>query len=327
MHLFELGQLTRVKCDQGVPDWALGCFRRRSITYYSGRVDETTEVLWLQAGGLTADFRLSPTVRTAQAAARAKLRPSPPSLTPAEALTRFSLAELVVLAGVEGGISRASWDGEHMHWSDWVSFQTHAKWPEPGRLQRVGNCLIEFAPSGAYVEDWRIQPAGDGPLIGLSLIDERELDSGKPRHSGGGLSVCGDHAAFVRGRAVGLTFEDGSAGRIDEFVRRSVGEPARLQRVFEFDASYARADAAGEFVVSVSTLPWRVEQRLIELDGFTYDAPRDLLVQRVEERGIAIERRFTIDSLEPRFVAAESTAPSAEAEHWFERERQGLLGE
>jgi hypothetical protein len=325
MHLFDLGELPRAKCGHSVPDWALGCFRRRSITYYSGRVDETTEVLWLQSASLTADFRLSPRVRAAQAAARAKLRLSP-SLPPIDALTRLSLAELVALAGVEGGISRARWDGEHMHWSDWVSFQTHAKWPEPGRLRRVGNCLIEFAPSGAYVEDWRVQPAGDGPLIGLSLLDERELDSGKLRHKGGGLIVCGDHAALVRGRAAGLSFESGSAGRIDELVCRAA-EPAALQRVFEFDASYARANAAGAFVVAVSTLPWRLEQPLIELEGFAYDAPRDLLVQRVEELGIAIERRFAIDTWEPRFAATESTAPSAEAESWFEREHQGLLGE
>jgi len=327
MHLFDLGELTPAKCGQSVPDWARGCFRRRSITYYGGRVDETTEVLWLQSGGLTADFRLSPSVRTAQDAARAQLRLSPPALTPAQALTRLSLSELVALAGVEGGISRARWDGECMHWSDWISFQTHAKWPEPGRLQRVGNCLIEFAPSGAYVEDWRAQPAGDGPLIGLSLVDERELGSGHVRHMGGGLIVCGDHAAFVRGRAPGLLFEHGSEARVDELVWRSAREPTTLQRVFGLDASYARADAAGAFVVSASTLPWRLEQPLMELDGFAYDAERDRLVQRVEEGGIAIERRFTIDTLEPRFVAAESTVPSPEAEDWFERERQGLLGE
>jgi hypothetical protein len=327
MHLFNLGELPRAKCGQSVPDWALGCFRRRSITYYGGQVDETTEVLWLQSGGLTADFRLSPGVRTAQAAARAKWRLLPPPLAPAEALTQLPLHELVALAAVEGGISRAQWDGEHLHWSDWISFQTHAKWPEPGRLRRVGNCLIEFAPSGAYVEDWRLQSAGKGPLIGLSLVEERELDSGDVRHRGGGLIVCGEHAAFVRGRAAGPSFDDGSAERVDELVRRRGGEPATLQRVFALDASYARADAAGAFVVTLSTLPWRLEQPLIELEGFAYDAARDLLVQHVEERGIAIERRFTIDSLEPSFVFTESTAPSAEAENWFERERHGLLAE
>jgi hypothetical protein len=97
------------------------------------------------------------------------------------------MSELLELAGTEGGLARTCWDGPLMSWSEWVSFQTHAKWPEAGRLERVGNCLIEFAPSGAYVEDWRAEPCGAGPLIGMWLLEEVERETGAVRHRGGGL--------------------------------------------------------------------------------------------------------------------------------------------
>jgi len=48
--------------------------------------------------------------------------------------------------------------------------------------------LIEYAPSGAYVEDWRLQPSGDGPLIGMSLLEERDAKTGQVTHRGGGWS-------------------------------------------------------------------------------------------------------------------------------------------
>ena len=305
MHLFELTQIERAKYGGSVPDWALGCFRRRSITYYVGQLDETTRVLWLQSRGLTADFRLPPAVpRVAR-----------------EELGTLDLTALIQLCRVEGGFSRTRWDGELMHWSDWVSFQTHAKWPEPGHLRRVGDCLIEFAPSGAYVEDWRLQPSDPGPLIGLSLIEERDLERQTLRHLGGGLIVCGEHAAFVRGRPRALP-----EGRLVEYAGKIASNAAELAAVFGFDASYARAadDAAG-FRVTLSTLPWRLEQPLLELEGFSYDPARDLVLQRTVEDGISIERLFRIDTLEPTFVATAATVANADARSWFDRERDELL--
>lgn len=308
MHLFELTDIQRPRRGDSVPEWALGCFRRRCITYFTGASDETTEVVWMQSRGLTADYRRVP--------GRLKL-------AGVRALAELSLFELLELAQVEGGFARTRWDGEAMHWSDWVSFQTHAKWPEAGLLERVGNCLIEFAPSGAYVEDWRVEPCEAGPLLGLGLLEEKELDTLAIRHRGGGLIVCGRHASFVRGRPAELP----AVGRLCDYVRAHAQDPERLRQVFTFDAAYGTAVAPGQedFTVTLATLPWREGQSVIQMDGFSYDAEHDHVVQRVHEQGHPIERRFTIDTLERQFRGSPATVPSAEGRAWLDREADTLL--
>lgn len=307
MHLFELAELGLPTPSESVPAWALGCFRRRSITFFTGLEDDTTEVLWLQSRGLTADFRRSP---------------GTPRLAGLAELPDHSLSDLVGAAQVEAGLARTRWDGQLMHWSDWASFQTHAKWPEPGRLERIGTCLVEFAPSGAYVEDWRSQPAGDGPLLGLLLLDETDVETSALRHRGGGLIVCGRHAAFVRGRATELP----SDSRLEHFVQAHAGDPAGLGQVFGFDAAYGQATRAGDdFRVSLTTLPWRLAEPVIEMEGFSYDSAAGLVLQHTEVQGRRVQRRFSIDTLEREFAGSEAPAPSPEGRVWLEREADTLL--
>lgn len=315
MHLFELAA-SRAHAPlhaaarpgaAGAPEWALGCFRRRCITYFDGSEDTTTEVLWLQSRGLTADFRR---------------RGSPPRVTSLAAIERLSEPERVALARVEGGIARTSWDGQHMAWTGWEAFQNHATWPEPGRLQRVGSCLVEHAPSGAYVEDWRLEPCGPGPLIGLWLLDERDRDSGVSLHRGGGLLVCGQRAALVRGRPAPLPRGE----RLEALVVGERATPERLAAVFSCDAAFAEA-RGGTFIVTHATLPWREGSPLSSLDGFELDpTSREHLVQHTDEGGRRLERRFAIDTLEPALELGVSTAVSEEGRAWFARERAALLG-
>lgn len=289
-----------------MPDWVLGCFRRRSITFFTGEEDARTEVIWLQSRGLTADFRRSPPRVAAASQA---------------ALSELGLDDLVALARVEGGFARTRWDGELMHWSDWTALQTHAKWPEPGRLTRVGGCMVELAPSGAYVEDWRFQPCGGGPLIGLELLDELDAGDGTLLHRGGGLIVCGEHAAFVRGRAEPLP----EGERLEDFVRAHAGDAAALARAFSLDASYGTAEAVrGSFTVTFSTLPWREGEQLSSLDGFEV-LEDGQLAQRVEEAGRRIERRFRIDTLEREFSPEVATSATLGTKRWFEREVSATL--
>jgi len=307
MHLYELTSLDLASSGPSVPGWTLGCFRRRSITFFNGAEDVTTEVLWLQSRGLTADFR-----RPRGTPRRARVVP----------IADIPLDELVGLARVEAGLGHTRYDGEVMHWSSWTSFQTHQRWPEPGRLSRVGNCLIELAPSGAYVEDWRLQPSGDGPLIGLALLDEREVRTGAVRHRGGGLVVCGQHAAFVRGRPEPLP----EGGRLADFVREHAAEPRELARAFAFDAAYGTSPAPGaDITVTLATLPWREGQPLLSLEGFAVERERGLIVQRVEEAGELLERRFTVDTLERRFSGPATTDASRDAARWLEQEEDLLL--
>jgi len=308
MHLFELTRIPVAARTPSVPEWALGCFRRRSISFFTGEVDDTTEVLWLQSRGLSADFRRAP---------------GTPACESLRALGERSPAELLALARVEGGLARTRWDGQAMRWSDWVSFQTHSKWPEPGRLERVGNCLIEFAPSGAYVEDWRWQPSGVGSLIGLSLIEEKDLESGAVLYRGGGLIVCGRHAGFVRGRAQELPFGQ----PLPDFLQAHPGDASALGTAFSCDAAFGTASSEqGDFVVTLGTLPWRVGQSLLNLDGFSYPTADGEVLQYLEAEGRRIERRFLVDTLEGDFQGSGATLPSPSARAWLERERAALLG-
>lgn len=292
---------------RGVPAWTLGCFRRRSISFFNGESDDSTLVLWLQSRGLTGDLRI--------AADR-------PALPTREALADVSFAELRRLAEVEGGIAATRFDGHAapgvelsgtMHWPDWTAFQLHAKWPEPGQLRRVGDCLLEHAPSGAYVEDWRLQPGGDGPLVGLSLLEERDAQ-GIVVHRGGGLVIAGEHAILVRGRAEALP----PAARVTDLLERATREPRLLDAIFGFDASYARRDASGRYIVQASTLPWREGKPLMALGGFALQD--GVVLQKARENNRAVERRFSVDTLEPSYEDWLATPATAAAVAWLHGE-------
>jgi hypothetical protein len=294
----------------GVPAWTLGCFRRRAITFCTGDSDTETQVLWLQTRGLTADLRLPARRPSLTGDARLAER-APDELGP--------LADIV--GNIEGGLARTRWDGRAMHWSDWTSFQTHDRWPEPGLLARVGDCLIEHAPSGAYVEDWRLQPSQDGPLLGLRLIEERDVASGAVRHRGGGLVVCGRHAALVLGRPAPLPV----AGAVADVVSTHGRDRAVMQAVFAFEASYGTR-AAGSFMVAASTNPLREGQTLLDLDGFSYQEDQRLVVQRTQtEDGATVERRFTVDTLEAEVAFPLDTEATSDGRQWLAREGATLF--
>ncbi|HEY6080668.1 MAG TPA: hypothetical protein VIW29_17760 [Polyangiaceae bacterium] len=314
MDLLELCALHgNAQVSGGVPAWTLGCFRRRSISFFNGDADDSSLVLWLQSRGLTADLRL------------ATDRPKP---TSREALADMSLDELTRLAEAEGGISPTRFDAAGssgvelmgtMQWQDWTAFQLHAKWPEPGNLRRVGDCLIEHAPSGAYVEDWRLQPSGDGPLVGLRLLEERDAKSGQLVHRGGGLVVAGEHAILVRGRAAPLP----PAERLSQLIERAASEPRLLDAIFGFEASYARRDGSGRYVVAASTLPWREGRPLLSLDGFSLEDGQ--VVQKAREQSRSVERRFRIDTLEPSYEDWIATPATQAAVAWLAAEEHTLL--
>jgi hypothetical protein len=181
--------------------------------------------------------------------------------------------------------------------------------------------MMEFAPSGAYVEDWRFQPCA-GRLIGLRLIDERDPTSGSVLHRGGGLVVCGRHAAFVRGRPEPLP--DGH--RLEDLVCANASDVGLLERVFACDGSYAAAvSSEDDFIVELSTLPWREGQSLLSLEGFWFDQASGFLLQRVEERGQKVERRFSIDTLERQFRGEVSTTTVPSAIDWWTQERDTVV--
>lgn len=300
MNLLDFANAHPQRAQGGVPEWMLGHFRRRTISFANAGSDEHTQVHWLQSRTFTIDLRL----------------PDGPPL-PVRALDAYSLLELRVLANHEGWMADSRWQDGQLSWHGGVSLQLHNRWPEPALLHRVGNCMIEFAPSGAYVEDWRLQPT-IGPLIGLRLLEERDADTGKLLHEGGGLIICGEHAGWVQGRPRSLPDTPGS---LRERAAAAVGDAATLTRLFDFETSLARRDATGQYRVALSTVPARVGQCL-SLEGFEQPADGTLRQQVTLPNGRAVVRTFAIDTLEPDWQPIPTSPSTPEAEAWFEGERE-----
>lgn len=153
--------------DPAFPPHLLGAFRRHSITFCNGLTDTVTRVFWFQSRTFTIDLRLPDGAAT------------PPDQR-------------------QGWIGDTRWDAAagEMSWDIATSYQPHDQWPEAARLLPIGNAVIEIAPSGAYVEDWR-QQATRGPLLGLRLVAVTDAVTGARQGRDGGLIVAGPHAALA----------------------------------------------------------------------------------------------------------------------------------
>ncbi len=110
--------------------------------------------------------------------------------------------------------------------------------------------MIEWAPSGAYEEDWRLEPDSRNRLLELTVEDQ-------PRTTK--LFIAGDHAMYVRDRSCAV--EDMS---LPDLARQQRGDHAALVALFDCEFSYA-VQRAGRFVIELSTLPFR-EGRELPLD-------------------------------------------------------------
>jgi len=289
-----------------VPDWMLGYYKRRSISFANGTTDLKTHVCWFQSRNFTIDLRL----------------PVEERQMPFKPLNELSASELQVLADFEGWEALCQWDGEALSWHTDTSLQINNRWPEPAILKRIGNCMIEFAPSGAYVEDWRLQPSRPGPLIGLRMIEERDLENDVVRHRGGGLIVCGDYAALVLGRAEPVN--EPNTATLKTLVTDALEDPTRLAHLLNFETSVGQGSLAEGFTVTLSTNPARVHRALIALDGFEFLVDSHCVSQTLTIDGVLCERLYTVDALEKDVCFDQSTGFTPAASQWFEREAQTL---
>lgn len=287
-----------------VPAWALGCVQRRSITFATGIEDTQTRVFWVQAHGMTGDIRI---------------HPGRPHITAETSLATLDCETLIRLASIEGGVATTSWSAPVMSWIDWIGFQPYDKYPEPGVMNRIGDCMIEFAPSGAYVEDWRYLPSAPGLLAGLRLVSETDTkDNTYPRT--GGLVVAGDHAIRTLSRYQELP--DGT--RCQDFVAASSDPAAAIERVFQCVTDYMVGDG-DLWRIAASTDPRR-EGSLVPLTG-ALKPGRDpgMIIETVTDTPGIAQRLWRIDSLEANVTFSQSTPLAADRLAWLNREADTLI--
>src|SRR6202008_49570 len=107
------------------------------------------------------------------------------------------------------------------------------------------------------------------------------------------------------------------AARLAELLERAMREPPLLDAIFGFEASYARRDGSGRYVISASTLPWR-EGRPLSLGGFALEDGQ--VVQKVRERAGSVVRRFVVDTLEDSYEDWLATPATTTAVAWLAAE-------
>ncbi len=292
--------------NNSAPDWMLGCFKRKSITFANGQTDNNTQVFWLQGRHQTIDLRLP---------IESELITTP--------WQECSTDELIALADYEGWSANSHWDNEQLSWYGGTSFQCHNRWPEPAILSRTGDCMMEFSPNGSYVEDWRINATHPGPLISLQLIEETNLSTGELRHQGGALIIAGQWAGLVLGRSQPLLFND-KEYQLRDMVEKEKNNPHFLEQVFNCETSIAQGNLDSGFIVGYSTQPSTLNTPIIALDGFEIDVENNEIIQRFNEKEQSFKRRFSIDTIEPRILFSASTPWEKDSEQWFQREQKTL---
>jgi hypothetical protein len=277
MTLEELAVLAPRSSHAPVPSWAHGCFRRRAAAFADGARDEATHVVRIQAHGMAGELRVPA---------------SRPDVSRRAGFDDCSVEDLLALAVVDGGVADACWSGDALVRENGSGFQPDDAWPEPGALQRVGSSLVEFAPSGAYALDWRLEPGSGGLLVGLRLMFETGLD-GLTRPRDGGLLIAGDHCLFALDRRRPLP----SHAPVQQQMR-AAGDPfAFADMAFDGEVSYARRRPSGQFEVELSTHPFREGQGVAATDGFCQTSITEILRQHTGEGEERIVRQWRIDTL------------------------------
>jgi hypothetical protein len=105
--------------------------------------------------------------------------------------------------------------------------------------------MIERAPSGTYIEDWRLQSRSRSFAAHLTKRGAATTTC---------LYVAGEHAIYARNRRVALPPHK----TLLEIARDAQYQRDRVEELVDCEFSYARRAQAGEdYDIVLSTLPWR----------------------------------------------------------------------
>jgi len=217
-----------------VPEWLRGLWRRRSMRYADGRVDETTTVYWLQTASAFADIRL-PAARPVSAGR--------------SALADFDDAELLLLARQAGFAGWTEVDGDRCLWHREVDFQPPTGVPDEGVLQHRSRVLIETGVHEAYLEIWEHLDCGSRPDLAVP--------SPPP---GARLIVLGNAFLYVHDRRLPLA----TAPSLEALAGTAAQPRAALLRLLDCEISFGRCSGGrAAWEITRSTLPFREGRSLL----------------------------------------------------------------
>ncbi len=228
-----------------VPEQLIGCWKRHSIDFKNGMVDQTTRVIWLQTASGVADIRISA---------------DRPDMRHRAGLASCSRDELLALAEQDCFAATTLFDPVATPYPtaiwpvslDLFRFQPVVSFPEPGWLEWKdnGSVMIEYAPSGAYEEEWRLLENEPPFAIHLMKAGSDAIEC---------LYVVGDHAVRARSRRCAISQKRPLA----DIARECGDDLSPIREILDCEFSYARRNAASkDYVIELSTLPWLEGQSL-----------------------------------------------------------------
>ncbi|MCL6248745.1 hypothetical protein M5F00_12825 [Acinetobacter sp. ANC 4945] len=286
MNLFQaLAQLPASQEVSGpIPDYLYGAFRRKSISFSNGLTDEKTIVYWFQSRSFTIDLRLK-------------------------------CQENTPVNERQGWVGNTLWDAEQqlLSWDVEAhsNYQNHVQWPEPAKLHAIGNCILEFSPSNAYVEDWR-QQVHEGLFLGLRLMSALDVESHQLLQIDGGLIICDKHVAFAMSRLP-----------VDQQTIASINissAPAGYETLIEsFEVSIA-VDGLHKYYTTTSSQ----QDQALNFDHFEI-IDETHLMQNLIINGQAVQLMFEVDIYVPHYAFQHRTDTTTESADWLRNEKQHLL--
>lgn len=270
-----------------LPPALRGAFRRKSISFFNGETDEKTIVYWFQSTSFTIDLRLKDVTQT-------------------PILQR------------QGWLGQTLWDevDQLLSWQveAHANYQNHIQWPEPAKLHCIGNCILEFSPSNAYVEDWR-QQASQGMYLGLRLEKAIHLASNTPVQMDAGLIICGDWVAYAQSRLP----QNQQALASYENLAEAHAAGIALEQINQFEVSIGSLTSG----VQYSTQNHRLQQPF-QLEGFERISEHQLRqIKDIDGERYALY--FTVDMYQPHYQFQTQTATTTASQTWLTQEAEHLL--
>jgi hypothetical protein len=223
----------------------LGCWKRKYIRFKSGETDTSTIVIWLQTLSSMVDIRIPERIL---------------DFSKGDSLEEYTVEQLCELATQDcsTAITRldesttpyptASWESN----DDDAYIQMVVNFPEDGWFdwKEDGSCMMEWAPSGAYEEDWRLLANSRS-----HITEFRRINNGKNEF----VFLAGDHVVYVRSRALEIK----ELRPIEVIAKEYLDNKDYLIALVDVEFSYAyRKEAGDEFEIKHSTLPFREGQNL-----------------------------------------------------------------